>query len=69
MIPVVKEANKDFTFFNIYEHCYFCSKETSTWHLRTNQPVCTECAKVHKVSEVPICTPGLKYIPKSRKKA
>lgn len=36
-----------------YERCVFCSKAANTWHENTNNPICTSCAKVKKVSEIP----------------
>jgi hypothetical protein len=47
-IPIEKEPKE----FKCYERCYFCKKETNTWHNGTNQPVCSVCAKDHKVSEL-----------------
>lgn len=38
---------------DILEHCHFCKKCTPYWHTRTNNPVCPECAKTHKVRELP----------------
>ena len=35
------------------EDCYFCNSPTRFWHLRTNNPVCHICCKVHKTSELP----------------
>jgi len=35
------------------EDCVFCGKKTKTWHENTNNPICTGCAKVKKVSEIP----------------
>ncbi len=38
---------------SILEHCHFCRKPTPYWHTNTNNPVCQECAKTHRVSELP----------------
>ncbi len=54
MIPIEKEPEglgNDFR--HLYEHCYFCNTPTKYWHSPTNQPVCKDCAKKHKVSELP----------------
>lgn len=64
MIPLVEEPADDFKNLHVYERCHFCKQPTSTWYERMNQPVCRACAKVHKVSEVPPCTPAFK--PKKR---
>lgn len=53
MIPLVKEDPEMFDNLGVYEHCYFCLTSTDMWHKRTNNPVCPECAKRHKVSELP----------------
>jgi hypothetical protein len=60
MIPTVKEPKEFYEEFRVHECCYFCKQPTDTWHWRTNQPVCTDCAKVHKVAELPKCTPKYK---------
>ena len=61
MIPLVEEPKEEFEGSGIYENCYFkCGNQTKYWHWRTNQPVCKECAKKHKVSELPKCTPTYK---------
>jgi len=52
MIPIKQEPKEYYENTRVYEHCYFCSKPTDTWHLGTNQPVCKSCAKIHKVSEI-----------------
>ncbi len=38
---------------NTPEVCHFCKKTTRYWHENTNNPVCQECAKKHKVGELP----------------
>lgn len=65
MIPLVQEP-EDFNIgFPIYECCYFkCGNKTKYWHLRTNQPVCKECSKKHKVSEIEKSTLNYKPITK-----
>lgn len=62
MIPIYKEPKKMFREFGVYEHCYFCNNPTDTWHNGTNQPVCKECAKTHKVSELVKSHPEYKPI-------
>lgn len=51
-IPIEKEPKEFWQEFKCHERCYFCNKETNTWHIGTNQPVCSLCAKEHKVSEL-----------------
>jgi hypothetical protein len=34
------------------ESCYFCKCETRYWHVRTNTPVCPECATTHAREEI-----------------
>jgi len=59
MIPLVKEPDH-LEYFGV-EFCYFkCGNKTKYWHWRTNQPICQECAKKYKVSEVEKCTPTYK---------
>ena len=61
MIPTVEEPKEHFEEFRIYEKCYFgCGRASKFWHWRTNQPVCKECAKTRKVSEIEKCTPTYK---------
>jgi len=48
-IPLIKEIDN----FGPYEKCYFCSSTCITWHENTNNPVCTKCAKIHEVKELP----------------
>lgn len=52
MIPIIKEPAEMYEMTHLYEHCVFCNKNTDTWHIKTNNPVCKECAKNHKVSEL-----------------
>lgn len=54
MIPIVKEGKELFEQFKCYERCFFCGKETDMWHDKSNTPVCKECSKKHKVSELKI---------------
>jgi len=35
------------------EVCYFCQKNTRYWHLKTNNPVCPMCSKIHRVIQLP----------------
>lgn len=66
MIPLVKEPEEYFKEFGVYEKCYFgCGKSTPFWHCKTNQPICKECAKQHKVDELPKSHP--KYKPLTKK--
>lgn len=60
MIPTVEEPKEYYEEFRTYEKCYFCNDSTRFWHWRTNQPVCPKCSKVHKVAELPKCTPTYK---------
>ena len=64
MIPTVREPKEMFENTGVYERCYFCKEPTNMWHWRTNQPVCNECKKTHKVSEIQKCTSGYKPITK-----
>jgi hypothetical protein len=52
MIPIKKEPKELFEEFKVYEKCKFCGKETDTWHEKTNTPICKDCAKSHKVSDL-----------------
>tara|TARA_R110002096_G_scaffold413180_1_gene613880 strand:+ start:31 stop:243 length:213 start_codon:yes stop_codon:yes gene_type:complete len=59
MIPLLKET-PDLEYWGI-ERCYFkCGNTTRHWHWRTNQPICKDCAKTRKVSEIEKCTPTYK---------
>lgn len=35
------------------ERCVLCSAPTQTWHRPTNQPVCSGCAHVRDVTDLP----------------
>lgn len=59
-IKIEKETPDLCKEFGVYEHCYFCNKPTITWHKVTNQPVCKECSKKHKVSELKKSHPDYK---------
>jgi hypothetical protein len=52
MIPIKKEPLGYYEATRMYERCAFCHKETDTWHEKTNNPVCEECARKHKVNEL-----------------
>jgi len=52
-IPLVKEPSEMVSLFGTYEKCHFCGITTLYWHENTNNPVCPDCAKQHKVSELP----------------
>lgn len=56
MIPIEKEPPELQQEFKCYELCFFCKKQTDTWHLETNKAVCSNCSKKHKVSELKIQT-------------
>jgi len=53
MIPVVKECECQYKAWRLYEDCHFCGKQTNMWHRKSNSPVCQDCAKAHKVAELP----------------
>lgn len=60
-IPLVEEPKEYLEEFGTLENCYFgCGSRTKFWHVRTNQPICKDCAKKHKVSEVNKCIPDYK---------
>jgi len=52
MIPIKKEPKEFYFEFKVYERCRFCQKETDTWHKKTNTPICKDCSRSHKVSEI-----------------
>jgi len=52
-IPLIKEQQSASGLFDTPENCYFCKKITRMWHENTNNPVCEQCAKKHRVSELP----------------
>lgn len=52
MIKISKEPPIFYTVLKVYELCYFCHKSTDTWNIKTNKPVCHECAKKYKTSEL-----------------
>jgi hypothetical protein len=55
MIPIWSEPTsirKEFP--HTVENCVFCQKPTRTWHENTNNPVCSVCAKSHKVADIPV---------------
>ena len=67
MIPLVEEAKERFQESGVYEACYFCRKTlTKFWHWRTNQPVCKDCAKTHKVAELSKAHPKYKALTKQQ---
>lgn len=51
-IPLIKEPD-DNPWGDLVESCHFCHERTRYWHENTNNPVCRECAKTHKVAELP----------------
>lgn len=44
MIKIQKEPKEYFKEFRVYEHCYFCQKQTDTWNIEHNKPVCVDCS-------------------------
>ena len=58
MIPIkhekewFKELKQQIPFPEISENCIFCKKPTGFWHTKSNNPVCKDCSKKHKVSEL-----------------
>lgn len=51
MIPIKKEPAEMYENTHVYEKCVFCLQTTDMWHEQTNNPVCKDCAKTHKVKE------------------
>lgn len=51
-MKVTEEPKELLDEFGMYERCVFCNIPTTTWHVRTNNPVCYLCSKTHKVSEL-----------------
>jgi len=52
MIPIIREPI-DVPMPEICENCHFCRRPTRMWHENTNNPVCPDCAKMRRVSELP----------------
>ena len=53
-IPVEHEDEATVNEFGgIVESCHFCRAPTRYWHTGTNNPVCPDCAKKHRVEELP----------------
>lgn len=52
-IPIKKEPEEILKHYGVLEHCHFCKKVTLYWHENTNNAVCPECSKKHKVAELP----------------
>ena len=50
-IPVKHEGANPV--FGVIEVCHFCGQLTRYWHENTNNPVCPDCAKSHRVAELP----------------
>ncbi len=48
MIEVTKEPMNT----AVAERCIFCKEPTRHWHMRTNTPVCTDCAEEKRVSDI-----------------
>lgn len=53
MIPIKKEPKDMYLDFRVYEHCLFCNKATNTWHLKSNTPICKECASIKGINDLP----------------
>lgn len=53
MIPIEKEPKEFYVYFKAYENCMFCDKETDTWNLQTNKPICKDCSEKNEVSDIP----------------
>ena len=52
MIRIKKEPKDLYANLRVYERCFFCNKPTNTWHMPTNQPVCSVCAPDHSPKEL-----------------
>lgn len=53
-IPVIREPDEEASNYGgLLESCHFCQMATRWWHENTNNPVCQQCAKKHRVSELP----------------
>lgn len=68
MIPLKKEDAEMFDGTGVYELCHFCHKKTDMWHENTNNPVCPDCAKAHKVAELPDHGAKIRYRKRKAKK-
>jgi len=52
MIRLTLETPDMYKNTRVYEDCVFCKRSCTTWHKRTNNPVCPDCAKNRLVSEL-----------------
>ena len=52
MIEIEKESEDLYEYFGVYERCVFCGNDTDTWNIKSNQPVCEHCAKIHNEDEL-----------------
>lgn len=52
MIPIKKEPKILYKEFKCYEKCLFCNKETNTWYLKLNKPICVDCSKSKNISDL-----------------
>ena len=52
MIEIEKESEDLYEDFGVYERCVFCGNDTDTWNIKSNQPVCEHCAKIHNEDEL-----------------
>ena len=67
-IPLKEEPKDLQEGFKLYEACYFkCGSKTKYWHLKSNQPVCIPCSKIHWVSELRKSSPKFVYTPRKKK--
>jgi len=64
-IPLIKEPED---LGPIIEVCHFCKNITGYWHENTNNPVCRECAKLHKVAELPDHGQALRRMKRKQRK-
>lgn len=53
MIPIEKESPDLIKEFRVYENCVFCKKQTDTWNVETNKPICNDCSVNHEIEEIP----------------
>lgn len=53
-IPIEKEPDEiRKEFHGAMENCFFCHIPTLWWHMRSNTPVCPDCANKRFISELP----------------
>lgn len=61
MIKLKKEPADLFKKFQVYEYCYFCGIPTEYWNISVGKPICKDCSRTHKLSEIKI-----KFVAKNR---